>query len=97
MLGMARTLRSNALTSFEFLCIVERDGSLVYSAMPNGRAPATDFVLTAISADSATFENPAHDYPKKIQYSRRGDVLETAISGDGNARAQRVELKRESR
>src|SRR5688572_19153704 len=31
--------------------------------MPNGRQPATDFTLTAIDGESATFENPAHEFP----------------------------------
>ena len=52
------------MSAFEFLCIVERDGGLVYQAMPNGRSPATDFTLTTIDADNAIFENPAHDYPE---------------------------------
>ena len=34
------------MTAFEFLCIVERNGGLVYTAMPNARMPATDFTLT---------------------------------------------------
>lgn len=88
MLGTSRTLRNTAVASFEFLCIAERGGSLVYSAMPNGRAPATDFLLTAIDATSATFENPGHDYPKKIRYALRPDgSLEATISGDANERA----------
>ena len=84
------------MSAYEFLCIVERDGSLVYNAMPNGRAPATEFVLTQLTKDAATFENPAHDYPKVIKYSRRADgALETAISGEANQRVITVVLKRQ--
>jgi hypothetical protein len=64
--------------------------------MPNGRAPATEFVLTQRTADSATFENPSHDYPKVIKYTRRADgALETAISGAPNSRVITVVLKRQ--
>ena len=95
MLGIGRTLRSNTMTSFEFLRISERDGSLVYTALPNGRTP-TDFTLTAISADGATFENPAHDYPQMIRYTRRADgSLETTISAANNQRPQSFVLKRQ--
>jgi hypothetical protein len=83
MLAVSRTLRNGVMTAFEFLCIVERAGGLVYQAMPNGRMPATDFTLTAIEANSATFENAAHDFPKMIRYMLRTDgTLEAVISGD---------------
>ena len=95
LIGVSRTMRGTTMTAYEFLCIVERDGSLVYSAMPNGRAPATEFVLTNLSKDAATFENPSHDYPKTIKYTRRADgALETAISGAATQRVVTVVLKK---
>ena len=95
LIGVGRTMRGPSMTAYEFLCIVERDGSLVYNAMPNGRAPATEFVLTSFTKDSATFENPSHDYPKVIKYTRRADgALETAISGAPNQRVITVVLKK---
>jgi len=82
MLGLSRTSRNPSVTAFEFLCIAERHGGLVYTAMPNARTPATDFQLTAIDDTSATFENPSHDFPKKIRYALRPDgALEAVISG----------------
>jgi len=94
MLALGRTLRGGTtMTAFEYLCIVERDGSLIYSAMPNGRSPATDFVLTQLTPDSATFENPTHDFPKMIRYSKKADgTLETAISGAPGSRVITVTL-----
>jgi hypothetical protein len=81
MLGVSRTSRNPSVTAFEFLCIAERHGGLVYTAMPNARTP-TDFQLTAIDDTSATFENPSHDFPKKIRYALRPDgALEAVISG----------------
>ena len=96
MLGVARTLRSDRMTGYEFLRISERDGSLVYSAMPNGRSPATDFLLTRIDARSATFENPAHDFPKKIRYSITEDgALQAVTSGDAGQRPVTFRFKRQ--
>ena len=96
MLGVARTMRGPNMSAYEFLCIAERDGSLAYYAMPNGRAPATEFVLTSVTADSATFENPTHDYPKVIKYTRRADgSLETAIGGAPGQRIVTVVLKKQ--
>src|SRR5687767_14251928 len=68
MLAVSRTLKGDRMVAFEFLRIVERDGGLVYIAQPNGRPP-TEFVLTALSPTSVTFENPAHDFPKMIRYT----------------------------
>src|SRR5262249_57432516 len=83
MLAVSRTLKADRMVAFEFLRIVERNGGLVYVAQPDGRPP-TDFVLTEVSADSATFENPAHDFPKMIRYSKRSDgTLEARISDGG--------------
>jgi hypothetical protein len=79
---VSRTVRNSSVSAFEFLCIAERAGGLVYTAMPNGRTPATDFTLTAIDDSSATFENPSHDFPKMIRYAVRPDgTLEATISG----------------
>jgi hypothetical protein len=97
MLAISRTIRKDgAMSAFEFLCIVERDGGLVYSAMPNGRSPATDFTLTKLDADGATFENPAHDFPKVIRYTRRDDgTLEAVVSGSSGENAERFVFKRQ--
>jgi hypothetical protein len=96
MLAIGRTLRGDQMASFEFLCIVERNGSLAYTAMPNGRTPATLFLLTTVTSDSATFENPEHDYPKLIRYTRLPDgSLQTTISAGGNLREQSFVLKRQ--
>jgi uncharacterized protein DUF6265 len=96
MLGVSRTVKDSRMVAFEFLRIVERNGTLLYIAQPNGRPP-TEFTLTAFDAQSATFENPAHDFPKKIRYAKRPDGgLEATISGDAGSKAQTFVFKRES-
>jgi hypothetical protein len=96
MIGVGRTLRGTALASFEFLCIAERNGTLVYAAMPDARFPATFFTATAVTADSVTFENPGHDFPKLIRYTRRADgALETAISAGGTSKPTTFVLPRQ--
>lgn len=96
MIGVSRTIRGDRMTAFEFLCIAERDGTLVYSAMPNARFPATHFVATAVAADAITFENPQHDYPKMVRYALKGEgTLETTIAAEGGQKPQSVVLKRQ--
>jgi hypothetical protein len=93
MLAVSRTLKGDRMVAFEFLRIVERNGGLVYIAQPDGRPP-TDFVLTEIANDSATFENPSHDFPKMIRYTKQADgSLEARIS-DGGQRAQSFVFRR---
>ena len=82
MLAVSRTVKGGRMVGFEFLRIVERDGGLVYVAQPGGN-PATDFTLTALSGTSATFENPEHDFPKQIRYTKRPDGSLEARVGDG--------------
>jgi len=87
MLAVSRTLKADRMVAFEYLRIVERDGGLVYIAQPNGRPP-TEFVLTTLSAQAATFENPAHDFPKMIRYTLKPDgTLEARVS-DGGQRGE---------
>jgi uncharacterized protein DUF6265 len=93
MLAVSRTIKGNRMVAFEFLRIVERDGGLVYVAQPNGRPP-TDFVLTALAAESATFENPAHDFPKVIRYAKRADGSLEATVSDGAQRAETFVFRR---
>ena len=94
MIATSRTLRGDVMTAFEFLCISERDGTLVYTAMPNA-GPATDFTLTKIDPESATFENPTHDFPKMIRYSKRADGgLDATISGGPTSKPTTFSFKR---
>jgi len=93
MLAVSRTVKGGRMMAFEFLRIVERDGGLVYIAQPNGRPP-TEFVLTAVAKGDATFENPAHDFPKMIRYTLRADgALEARVS-DGGERGASFVFKR---
>jgi hypothetical protein len=87
MLAVSRTLKGDRMVVFEFLRIVERDGSLLYIAQPNGRPP-TEFMLTSITGDSVTFENPTHDFPKVIRYSKRADGSLEARVSDGGQKAE---------
>lgn len=96
MLATSRTVNAAGKTSaFEYLRIVERDGGLVYIAQPGG-APPTEFVLTELTSNRAVFDNPRHDYPKRIMYELSADSSLTAIIGymkGGTPR--RFEFKRE--
>jgi hypothetical protein len=67
MLGVSRMVSRGKMSAFEYLRIVERDGGLIYIAQPGGDPP-TEFVLTELTTTRAVFDNPRHDYPKRIVY-----------------------------
>jgi hypothetical protein len=85
MLGYSRSGSGPAVREFEFLRLqAGADGVPVYLAQPGGRPPVP-FRLTARGAASATFENPAHDFPQRIVYRRNGDTMVATISAlDGS-------------
>jgi len=93
MLAVSRTVKGARMAAFEFLRIVERNGGLVYVAQPGG-SPPTDFTLTALSETSASFENPAHDFPKAIRYTKRADGALEARVGDGGAKDETYVFRR---
>lgn len=96
MLAVSRTVSRGRMTAFEFLRIIERDGGLIYIAQPNGAAP-TEFVLTEVSASRAVFDNPRHDYPKRIVYELSADgSLAATIGYLKGGTPRRFEFKRES-
>jgi hypothetical protein len=95
MLAVSRTLKGDRMVAFEYLRIVERDGGLVYIAQPNGRPP-TEFTLTAITPDSVTFENPMHDFPTMIRYTRRPDGSLEARVSDGAQKSETFVFKKTS-
>jgi hypothetical protein len=81
-LGIARTLEGERTASFEFLRIEMVDGVATYIAQPGG-APATSFKRTQGGASWVRFENPEHDFPKRVDYRRMGDALHAEIAGPG--------------
>ena len=95
MLGFSRCGREEVLREFEFLRIqAGEDGAPVYFAQPGGR-PAVPFRLISRDGTSATFENPAHDFPQRIRYRRDGDVMVATISAIDGSNAMSWTFRRQ--
>lgn len=96
MLAVSRTVNtSDKMVAFEYLRIVERDGGLVYVAQPGGAAP-TEFVLTELTTTRAVFDNPRHDYPKRIVYELSAEGgLSATIGFTKGGTPRRFEFERE--
>jgi Domain of unknown function (DUF6265) len=81
MLAVSRTVNtSGKMVAFEYLRVIERDGGLVYVAQPGGAKP-TEFVLTEWTGKRAVFDNPRHDYPKRIVYELSAEGRLSATIG----------------
>lgn len=79
-IGLGRTRTADKTTGFEYLRIVDLDGTQSYIAQPGGRPP-TAFRRTAGGEHWVRFENPEHDFPRRIEYRREGDALHAEIAG----------------
>lgn len=94
MLGMSRTVAKGRVVEHEFIQIrVGPGGDLFFIAQPSGQKEAT-FQHTALADNEVVFENPNHDFPQKITYTRKADgsLLATVegLRADGTIR--RVEF-----
>jgi hypothetical protein len=95
MIGMSRTVVGEKTAEFEYLRIEQRADGIFYVAHPQGRCPGTDFKLTRSSATEAVFENPTHDFPKRIIYRKTGeDGLTASIDAGEGTKAMAFPMRR---
>jgi ketosteroid isomerase-like protein len=60
------------------------DGVLRLYAMPGG-LKSVEFIQQELDEQSATFGNPAHDFPTTVRYGRDGNTLVAVIGGQGRS------------
>jgi len=88
LIGHSRFGQDETALGFEFFHVqAGEDGVLVYHAQPEGRE-AVPFRLAEANATTVAFENPAHEYPQRIRYTRDGDALTATLSLMDGSRAQ---------
>jgi hypothetical protein len=93
MMGMARNIQDGKVREYEFTLLrQEPSGDIHYVASPSKQTETT-FKLTSLRDGVAVFENPHHDFPKKIIYARQADgSLLASIEGPGrDGKPRRVE------
>ncbi len=77
------TAKNDTLHS-ETIALNESDDILVYTPIVQGQndGKPVSFKLTSSKSNQLTFENPAHDFPKKIVYTKiTNDSIVAEISG----------------
>lgn len=89
MIGMGRTIAGDKTVEFEFLRIEQRGEDIFYVANPNAQCPQTDFKLTHLTGQEVVFENPEHDFPKRVSYRKKSDgSLIASIDGGEGTKSQ---------
>ena len=83
--GQSFYIKGKDTIHFESIVLSERKGIVVYSPTVQGQnndAPV-DFKMTSATENQLIFENPGHDYPQKIKYTKiTKDSLIAEISGN---------------
>jgi hypothetical protein len=91
MLGMSRTVAGGKTVEYEFLHIRLQADGVYYVAKPSGQ-PEASFKLVKTGSGEIVFENPAHDFPQRIQYKRTGDSLAARIEGKMGGKERGVDF-----
>lgn len=96
MLSTARYLHGGRVTSFEFLTIeAAADGGAVMTPYLSGKASAARFALEPGADGTAVFEDPTHDFPRRVIYRRDGaDGLVGRIEGEDPATGKEWRMRR---
>jgi hypothetical protein len=94
MMGVSRTVAGDKTVEFEYLRIEQRADAIYYVAHPKARCPGTDFKLTRASATEAVFENPQHDFPKRIIYRKTDEGLTASIDAGEGSKAMSFVFKK---
>jgi len=83
--GNGVNMKGTDTTFVEKLQLIVKDGAVFYVAdVPENKGKVL-FKFTRLDENGFTCENPNHDFPKKIDYQRNGNILKATISGDGKS------------
>ena len=77
------TRKATGEKSGETLRLVEMSGEIFFIAKVSQNPLPVAFKLTHCSAGAATFENAAHDFPKKLEYRLENEASLVVTVSDG--------------
>jgi hypothetical protein len=90
MLGMSRTTQANRVTEHEFV-LLRAVGSTLEYRVRAGDQPEVVFRAATPSASEAVFENPTHDFPKRVGYRLVSpDSLDAWIDGGAESKGPKI-------
>ena len=77
------TLKGKEIIFVEQLGLSIKGDDIFYTVTVTGDSESVNFKLTAVSKGAFVCENPEHDFPKKIAYTRKGGAVKAIVSGNG--------------
>jgi hypothetical protein len=90
MLGMSRATKADRVTEHEFV-LLRAVGSALEYRVRTGDQPEVVFRAAAPSDSEAVFENPAHDFPKRIGYRLVShDSLDVWTDGGAESKGPKI-------
>jgi hypothetical protein len=93
LMSFSELLKGGKATFYEFEVFEATEGGLIFTPYPAGKKKET-FKLASAEANKAVFENPAKDFPTRIEYHRKEkDRLVITLSGGGD-KTETFDLKR---
>ena len=93
--GIVRSKTDNHVLSSESLRLVEMSGAVFYLAKVAHNQYAVAFKLTSCSDDTLVFENPKHDFPRRLEYQRHGTNRIVVEVSDGAAKGFQITFVRD--
>lgn len=97
--GRSYLVTASDTVTFESIRMVETKGKLYYipTVQDQNNNQPVQFEATHVYEDELIFENPTHDFPQKIVYTRvASDSLVAVVSGveNGKVREEKFRMKR---
>lgn len=94
--GFSYKLKDGKMTISEYLDIALIDNQIIYTATVPGQNQGKGIPFKLTEVDSAfTFENPNHDFPKKIVYQKMNDTEISVQVSDGNQKGFAYRLQKQ--
>lgn len=92
--GVTRSRTDGSIRDEEDLRLVAMGDGVFYVAKVAQNERPVAFRLTSCADGRLVFENPAHDFPRRIEYRRVDDARFEAHVSDGGSRGFRLEFSR---
>ena len=81
-IGFSFTLQNNDTVWEENVKLVKKDVNWSFNVTGKGESKPTKFKIIKIEKQKFVCENQQNDFPKTIEYSKKGDFLYATISGN---------------
>ena len=92
--GIERSKADGSVKGAEALRLVEMAGGVFYVSKVSHNELPISFRLTGCDGGTYVFENPGHDFPKRLEYRRDGEDRLVVRVSDGGAKGYTLEFQR---